>query len=67
MKQQVEVELQRKNQELDLLRRRVRNFKAEFKEMLEQYKYSLESVKDSAEENLFVPSLIDNEKERSHI
>lgn len=55
-------ELKKKLQELDFLRKKVERFKEEFREVLDKYKFSLETMKDPSGETTFVPTLIVNDK-----
>lgn len=57
-----EEELKRKNRELDFLRRKVARFKEEFRETLDKYKFSLDSVNESEDEVAFAPTLVVNDK-----
>ncbi len=56
-----EAELKRKQQELDFLRIKVARFKEDFRETLENYRISLENVKEDPDEVTFTPTLITNE------
>lgn len=55
-------ELRKKLQELELLRKKVERFKEEFREVLEKYKFSLETMKEPSGETAFIPTLIVTEK-----
>ncbi|MDD3363623.1 MAG: hypothetical protein PHZ03_01430 [Syntrophomonas sp.] len=57
-----EEELRRKKQELDFLQMKVNRFKEEFGETLDNYKKSLEQIKESADDIFFAPTLITNDK-----
>ncbi len=57
-----EEELKHKLQELDLLRLKVTRFKEEFREVLDDYRVSLEKVKEVPEEVTFTPTLVVKEK-----
>jgi len=57
-------ELKKKLEELELLRTKVEHFKREFREVLEKYKYSLETMKVPSGESSFTPTLIINEKHK---
>lgn len=60
--QNSEEELRRKNQELDFLRMKVNRFKEEFRETLDNYKFSLDNIKEPTDDINFTPTLIKNEK-----
>jgi len=60
--QNSEEELRRKNQELDFLRMKVNRFKEEFRETLDNYKFSLDNIKEPTDDINFTPTLITNEK-----
>lgn len=60
--EQSEKELHDKNQELDHLRQKVARFKEEFREVLDNYRFSLEAMKDPSGETSFTPTLIVGEK-----
>lgn len=60
--QNSEEELRRKNQELDFVRMKVNRFKEEFRETLDNYKFSLDNIKEPTDEINFAPTLITNEK-----
>lgn len=57
-----EAELKRRLQELDFLRIKVSRFKEEFRDTLDNYRVSLENVKEEPEEVIFTPTLITNDK-----
>lgn len=57
-----EEELRRKLQELDFLRAKVARFKDEFREVLDNYRVSLEKVKEVPDDITFTPTLITKEK-----
>ena len=63
--QNSEDELRRKNQELDFLRMKVNRFKEEFRETLDNYKFSLDNIKEPTDDINFAPTLITNEKATS--
>ncbi len=60
--QNSEEDLRRKNQELDFLRMKVNRFKEEFRETLDNYKYSLDNIKEPNDDMNFAPTLISKEK-----
>ena len=55
-------ELRSKNQELDFLRMKVNRFKEEFRATLDNYKFSLDNIKEPTDDISFAPTLITNEK-----
>lgn len=57
-----EQELRRKLQELDFVRLKVTRFKEEFRDVLDNYRVSLENVKEVPEDINFTPTLVINEK-----
>ena len=57
-----EEELKHKLQELDFLRLKVSRFKEEFREVLDNYRVSLEKVKETPDEVAFTPTLITKDK-----
>jgi chromosome segregation ATPase len=57
-----EAELKQKLQELEFLRMKVARFKEDFRDMLDNYRVSLETIKEEPEETAFVPTVITNEK-----
>ncbi len=57
-----EEELKRKLQELDFLRLKVSRFKEEFREVLDNYRVSLEKIKETPDDITFTPTLITKEK-----
>jgi len=61
--QESDEELRRKNQELELLRMKVALFKQEINEKLEQYKSSLDYIKEPTDDMIFTPTLVVNEKQ----
>lgn len=64
MLEQSEMELKKKTQELEFLRVKVARFKEEFKETLDRYKFSLDSIMES-DSSTFAPTLIVNDKKQS--
>jgi chromosome segregation ATPase len=59
-----EEELKRKNQELEFLRLKVARFKEEFRDTLDRYKFSLDSITEP-DGGAFAPTLIVNDKIKS--
>lgn len=57
-----EEELKHKLQELDFLRLKVSRFKEEFREVLDNYRVSLEKVKENPDDVAFTPTLITKDK-----
>lgn len=57
-----EMELRHKLQELDFVRLKVTRFKDEFREVLDNYRVSLENVKEIPDDISFTPTLVVNEK-----
>lgn len=57
-----EEELKHKLQELDFLRLKVSRFKEEFREVLDNYRVSLEKVKENPDDISFTPTLITKDK-----
>lgn len=57
-----EQELRHKLQELDFVRLKVTRFKDEFREVLDNYRVSLENVKEVPDDISFTPTLVVNEK-----
>ncbi len=62
-----EEELKQKLQELDFLRIKVTRFKEEFREVLDNYRVSLEKVNELPEESSFTPTLITKESRKQEI
>lgn len=62
MTESAEKELKSKLKELDLLRTRVVQFKDEFRTTLDNYRLSLDHVREEVDGNIFAPSVISNEK-----
>jgi chromosome segregation ATPase len=56
--QDTEEELRRKAQELEMLRIKVKLFKKDIHDRLDQYKTSLEEIMDPSDDVLFVPTLV---------
>ncbi|MEN6326630.1 MAG: hypothetical protein ABFD18_10570 [Syntrophomonas sp.] len=57
-----EEELKHKLQELDFLRLKVSRFKEEFREVLDNYRVSLEKVKENPDDVSFTPTLVTKDK-----
>jgi len=57
-----EDELRKKQQELEILRTRVIRFKEEFRSILDNYRVSVENIKETPDEANFTPTLITNDK-----
>lgn len=62
MLQKSEEELNEKLKELEFLRMKVKKFKEEFRETLDNYRVSLENVKEIPEDSAFTPTLVAKEK-----
>lgn len=58
LQQEVDEELRRKNQELELMRMKVQHFRRDMNERLEQYKTSLDRIFEAEEESTFTPTLV---------
>ena len=67
MLEKAEEELKQKQQELDFLRIKVTRFKEEFREVLDNYRVSLEKVSEWPEEANFTPTLITKENRRQEV
>ena len=67
MLEKAEEELKQKQQELDFLRIKVTRFKEEFREVLDNYRVSLEKVSELPEEANFTPTLITKENRRQEV
>lgn len=57
-----EEELRKKQQELEVLRAKIIRFKDEFRNILDNYRVSVENIKESPDEAMFMPTLITNDK-----
>jgi len=57
-----EEDLRRKSQELEHLRAKVTRFKDDFREVLDNYKYSLDNIKEPTDDMIFAPTLITKER-----
>jgi len=57
-----EEELKKKQQELEVLRAKVIRFKDEFRNILDNYRVSVENIRESPDEAMFMPTLITNDK-----
>lgn len=62
MLENTEEELKNKLQELDFLRLKVARFKDEFREVLDNYRVSLENVREMPEDISFTPTLVVKDK-----
>lgn len=62
-----EEELKQKLQELDFLRIKVTRFKEEFREVLDNYRVSLEKVRELPEDLSFTPTLINKGSKKKEI
>lgn len=62
MIESAEKELKARLNEIDLLRTRITQFKDEFRTTLDNYRLSLDHVREEPQESAFVPSVISNEK-----
>lgn len=62
-----EEELKNNLHELDLLRIKVARFKEEFREVLDNYRVSLEKVKEVPDDAGFIPKLVSKEKESEEV
>jgi len=67
MLENTEEELKQKLQELDFLRIKVARFKEEFREILDNYRVSLEKVREEPEDSGFTPTLITKENRRHDV
>jgi alkanesulfonate monooxygenase SsuD/methylene tetrahydromethanopterin reductase-like flavin-dependent oxidoreductase (luciferase family) len=63
--QDTEEELRRKAQELEMLRIKVKLFKKDIHDRLDQYKTSLEEIMDPSDDVLFVPTLVGKDEKSS--
>jgi len=57
-----EEDLRRKSLELEHLREKVSRFKDDFREVLDNYKYSLDNIKEPTDDAIFSPTLITKER-----
>jgi len=64
MIQEAENELKEKLRELEALRVKVKNFKQDFRETLDNYRLSLESIKEDPEGASFMPTLVAKNKQK---
>ena len=67
LQQQVDEELRRKNQELELMRMKVQHFRRDMNERLEQYKTSLDRIFEPGEEGAFTPTLVAVDKKNDQL
>ncbi|MDD4627639.1 MAG: hypothetical protein PHP87_11270 [Syntrophomonas sp.] len=67
MLENAEEELKQKLHELDFLRIKVARFKEEFREVLDNYRVSLEKVREEPEDSGFTPTLITKENRRHDV
>jgi len=67
MLENAEEELKQKLHELDFLRIKVARFKEEFREVLDNYRVSLEKVREEPEDLGFTPTLITKENRRHDV
>lgn len=65
MLQNTEETLEKKQEELEFLRVKVQNFKEDFRDTLDKYRLSIETMKDPGDESHFAPTLITNDKEKN--
>lgn len=62
-----EKELQQKLQELDMLRIKVSRFKEDFRDILDNYRVSLDNVREKPEEAGFTPTIINTDNKRHDV
>ena len=67
MMEKSEEELKIKLQELEMLRSKAERFRAEFREILDDYRISLETMKLPSNETVFTPTLVVKENNRKSI
>jgi len=67
MLENTEEELKQKLQELDFLRIKAARFKEEFREVLDNYRVSLEKIREEPEDPSFTPTLITKENRRHDV
>jgi chromosome segregation ATPase len=64
--QELDEELRRKNQELELLRIKAQNFKQELSERIDQYRSSIDLILEPSDDVLFTPTLVSKDKKNDH-
>ena len=67
LQQQVDEELRRKNQELELMRMKVQHFRKDMNERFEQYKSSLDRIFEPGDEGAFTPTLVSVDKKNDQL
>jgi chromosome segregation ATPase len=67
MLESAQEELKQKLQELDFLRIKVARFKEEFREVLDNYRVSLEKVRELPDDPSFTPTLVTKENRRHDV